>query len=310
MNKNACPVCGSNKFFPFLDSRDIYCDKTCSLLKCMTCGLVKTFVVDKESHSEITEINTYPAELNYRYGENQNSIFNKIEFYYINRRWKQEVKLLKRYLKKDALLLDIGAGSGLFLKALQNQGIRAEGIDKYIDLKMNGLKILPLDIEKEDLPYAGYDCVTMYHSLEHMKNPSVVLKKIRDALNNGGMLLLQVPNIASWQFRIFRKRWFHLFLPFHIFHYSTDTLTRLLENNGFSIIHIRHFSNRWNVEGWSASVLRWNPVYFLIKKAEKNNALLQKFVYLFVTMLFIPFALVEAIFKRGGVITVVARKRN
>ncbi len=300
MEENFCPLCGSNQFSFFLESKGLN-GNDCTLLSCRNCGLVRT--------KEI-EGNEYPAWLNYNPG-NIRSLFNRIEFYYIRMRWRRERRFVKKFIKEDALLLDVGSGSALFLNECRNMKIEAEGIEKHIDLKFNKGNyhgIYQLDVESDPLPENRYDCVTLYHSLEHMREPSMVLRKIRNTLKNNGILLIQVPNIDSWQFRAFKGRWFHLFLPYHTFHFSRETLTKMLKKHGFSIISIRHFSNRWNAEGWSASILKWNPIYFLRERAGGRNAVLRKCLYFLVTIMFIPLSFLESIFKKGGVITVIARK--
>lgn len=304
MSGNFCSFCRSNQFSFFLESTGVLDGKNYTLLLCRTCGIVRTAGFKSVDYS---------PELNYKYSGSQKSLFQKIEFCYIKMRWRHEVLFLKRFLREDAALLDIGSGNGLFLNECKNMKIQAEGVEKFIDSKFaqnSSPKVYALDIESDELPDNDYDCVTLYHSLEHLDEPSMVLQKLRRVLRRDGLLLVQVPNIDSWQFRLFKGRWFHLFLPYHRIHFSAGTLKGLLEKNGFSIIHTRHFSNRWNAEGWSASILKWNPVYFLKKKSENNKLIIQKFIYLLLTVIFIPVSLLESIFKKGGVITLIARKVN
>jgi len=302
MSSNFCTLCGSNQFDFFLESTGIIDKKKYTLIKCRECGIVRT--------PEFGNID-YTPDLNYHYSENQKSLFEKIEFFYIQARWKQEVKFLKKFLPDNALLLDAGSGNGIFLDECKNMGIHAEGIEKYINLmltKKNSLRVYQLDMESDELPNHDYDCVTLFHSLEHMREPHKVLQKIRGVLKKDGLLLIQVPNIDSWQFLIFKSHWFHLFLPYHRYHFNTRTLKKLLLNNRFSVTYERHFSNRWNMEGWSASILKWNPVYFLQKRSERMP--LKKLIYLLLTIIFIPVSLLESALKKGGVITLIARKVN
>jgi SAM-dependent methyltransferase len=303
MFSSHCPLCGGEEFSFFLSAGPVQNRNNYDLLNCSSCGLVQTLRKGEDS--------TYPPELNYKSSEVQKSLIKWLEFFYINLRWKQEVYFLKKFLPDGAILLDVGSGNGLFLAELQRHKIYAEGIDKYIDMTsiaVNSVKIHKVDIESNHLPEKTYDCITLFHSLEHFKNPAHVLKKLRQVLNEGGLLLVQLPNIDSWQFMVFKKRWFHLFLPYHNYHFSTETLKKLLLNNGFSIVHVRHFSNRWNAEGWSASLLKKNPVWFLKAKSSGKGTLLAELIYFFVTILFFPLALLESLFKKGGVITVIARR--
>lgn len=289
---SSCPICEKNEFTRFLEPP--------LLLQCPSCGLVCS---DKSSF-----LSDYPLELNYCQGSGRAGFIERFELYYLRRRWSIETNFLKKFITAGSSILDIGCGNGEFLKECERHGIYAEGIEKNIDSESKVKNILKIDIESAPLPQKKYDAITFYHSLEHIQNPASVLQKVIDNIKDGGIIIVQVPNLDSWQFRVFKRKWFHLFLPFHRYHFSTDTLCRLLERKGFSVIHVRYFSNRWNAEGWSASLLRWNPMYFIREKRKGKNPLIQELTYLFLTILFLPVAILEAMFMKGGVITIVARK--
>ena len=48
----------------------------------------------------------------------------------------------------------------------------------------------------------------MYQSLEHTQNPKLVLEKCYNLLSNGGILIIEVPNLRSFDFKISKKRRF------------------------------------------------------------------------------------------------------
>lgn len=289
---SSCPLCERVVTEIFLENPP--------LLRCPSCGLVvspnSTYLID------------YPEELNY--SSLRVSFVERLENSYIQKRWKREVRFLKKFIAPGSSILDIGCGRGEFLKECERNGFVTEGVEKNLPPEFKNKNILKIDIEKNRLPEKKYDAITFYHSLEHMRDPAKVLRKIRDSLKDKGIVIVQVPNIDSLQFKIFKGRWFHLFLPFHRYHFSTETITGLLKECGFSLEHVRHFSNRWNPEGWSASILSWNPLYFIREKRVGKSPFLKESLYFIITLMFIPLAILEAFLKRGGVITVVARKTN
>ena len=73
------------------------------------------------------------------------------------------------------------------------------------------------------------------HSFEHIDNPNEVLAEIHRILNADGKLMIGVPNIDSFTYRLFKKYWWYLGAPVHTFNYSVKTLGLLLEKNNFSI---------------------------------------------------------------------------
>jgi len=48
--------------------------------------------------------------------------------------------------------------------------------------------------------------ITMFHVLEHLPDPRAYLVAARELLAPDGRLVVQVPNAASWQFRLLGRR--------------------------------------------------------------------------------------------------------
>ena len=64
------------------------------------------------------------------------------------------------------------------------------------------------------------------------------LKTVRKILRKDGILILEVPNIESFSFKLFRSYYFHLDLPRHLFHWSLDSLAFVLKEGGFKIVTV------------------------------------------------------------------------
>ncbi len=141
-------------------------------------------------------------------------------------------------------LLEVGPGSGLFLRRAGELGWQCWGIDNSraaleasrksaptATLIQSGLGELELD-EK-------FDLLVMSHVLEHLPDPEASLAKCRELLVPGGRLLLAVPNIGSWEGRLFGRSWRGLDLPRHLLHFNEKSLAGLLHRNGFEIIRMR-----------------------------------------------------------------------
>jgi Methyltransferase domain len=78
-----------------------------------------------------------------------------------------------------------------------------------------------------------FGAVVFQHSLEHVVEPADDLLLARALLADGGLLLISVPNFASWESRRFGTNWFHLDLPRHRSHFTPDGLEALLRRTGF-----------------------------------------------------------------------------
>jgi len=59
------------------------------------------------------------------------------------------------------------------------------------------------------------------------------------AAQQAGKLVIGVPNIASWEARVFGERWRGLEVPRHLYQYSAQSLADLLRAAGFNDIRMR-----------------------------------------------------------------------
>lgn len=143
-------------------------------------------------------------------------------------------------------VLDVGCGAGQLAGGLSRRGFAAAGIDTSKAAIAAAKKKFPNTdfrvgrIEGAVFPQSSFDAVTLFHVLEHVAKPLPILGAIRKVLKPGGVFLLRVPNIASFEARLAGRKWFHFDYPYHVLHYSPKALTRALERAGFSSIAIRH----------------------------------------------------------------------
>lgn len=138
-------------------------------------------------------------------------------------------------------LLDVGCGNGQFLYEMFRLGLNGEGIEPNINF--NGL----LDGIKPDLFKAKYlderfDLITMNHVLQHVENPSKMLKEIHRVLNTYGLFIVSASNTSSLAYFLFGNNWFQLDIPRHLFNCRDKTLIQFLEGHGFKVIKNRHNS--------------------------------------------------------------------
>jgi hypothetical protein len=150
----------------------------------------------------------------------------------------------------------------------------------------------------------------MYHVLEHVHDPRRVICEARRLLAPQGALIVQVPNLSCWQYRIFRSRWNGLDAPRHLYNFRFEDLKRLLEGCGFRINRVKHFSLRDNPTGLATTVApAFDPVARHVRGRDRNPAanLLKSLVYFALVIASLPFAAIEAAFKHGSSVMVEAR---
>ncbi|MGK2955030.1 MAG: class I SAM-dependent methyltransferase [Solirubrobacterales bacterium] len=125
-------------------------------------------------------------------------------------------------------ILDVGAGEGTLINALKECGRKASGLERESDHP----EIVNQAISEVEGNFAG---VVFWHSLEHLGNPREAVVEASRLLIPGGVLVIAVPNNASWQAKAFGDDWLHLDLPRHLVHFTADSLTSGLEESGFRV---------------------------------------------------------------------------
>ena len=94
----------------------------------------------------------------------------------------------------------------------------------------------------------------MFHVLEHLIDPGMALAYARELLLPGGSLILQVPNAASYQARLFGARWYGLDVPRHLINFTPKSLALLLDRAGFKYQLVQRFSLRDNPAAMASSL--------------------------------------------------------
>ena len=146
---------------------------------------------------------------------------------------------------RSGKLLDIGCGSGIFIRLMKRLGWDVYGVEpdpKAAAIAGEGLE--PGHVRTGWLDDAGFkrdsfDVVTMSHVIEHLLYPVDIFKKIRNILKPDGLLIVATPNSKSLGIRKFRHLWRGLEPPRHIYIYNPDTLARIITDAGFTIKSIR-----------------------------------------------------------------------
>jgi SAM-dependent methyltransferase len=102
---------------------------------------------------------------------------------------------------------------------------------------------------------APFDAITMWHTLEHFRDPRSIVARVHDSLAEGGTFIVAVPNAQGLQAKVFRENWFHLDVPRHLYHFDEGSLGALLETSGLRVLNWQHLEIEIDLFGWVQSAL-------------------------------------------------------
>jgi SAM-dependent methyltransferase len=219
-----CPLCGafhSGKYRSW---------GYCTYLRCRSCGLI--FIDPIPDDRQLESI--------YR-GEQADDIAPSVdptgeEALYFDR-FTTELDRIEKHVRRGRVL-DIGCAWGFFLAVCKARGWHASGVDlsvvetDYARLRF-GLDIFRGRLREAHFPEKQFDLVTLWHVLEHVRDPLAELREIRRIIKNDGLLVISVPTIRAAGTDDGSPD------PLHLFYFDEGSLSLVLEKSGFRVIERR-----------------------------------------------------------------------
>jgi len=178
-------------------------------------------------------------------------------------------RILKQLGREPASYMDIGCGTGRFLRTMAARGVprnRIHGLEldaQVVErLRGEGFQAWCERVETcTSVEPGSIDLATMFHVIEHVDQPDRVLSRVAEWLAPGGILALETPNLDSLDARVFRKRyWGGYHIPRHWHLFSPQTLERLVRLAGLepvaTIYQTGHSFWMYSFHHW----LRYEPL--------------------------------------------------
>lgn len=130
-------------------------------------------------------------KLNYKLGTDVNNVHQKI----------------LNIISGNNLILDIGCYEGYLGKILKDKGNTVYGIEVSEEAAKKAASILNKvfvgNIEDDNFiwPEDKFDIIICADVLEHLFDPEILLKKLKNVLKDQGKVIISVPNVANYWIR-------------------------------------------------------------------------------------------------------------
>jgi 2-polyprenyl-3-methyl-5-hydroxy-6-metoxy-1,4-benzoquinol methylase len=204
-----------------ISSDERYSGTDCKIFVCKKCSLIQK-IINKQYLKKLATI--YKKYQAFPIKNGQENIINyKNKEYYRSDLILQKINNHKKLIGLD--ILDFGCGSGFTLNRISSlyPSNILYGFDynfkniKNLNKIKNFKKLYSQDILKIN---KKFDLIILNHVFEHLVNPNLYLKKIKNLLKKNGLIVLQMPNIS--------KNFTDIFTFDHICYYDENTLQTLL----------------------------------------------------------------------------------
>ena len=235
-----CPLCGSQRALLLYKSpnvhmaffRDIFAER---VQRCQGCGFV--FTSPRMSAKKLEEYYTknyrleglpVPKSIEEFLSESYKEIWFSKE---------RDLNLILS-AKTSGRILDVGCASGTLLWLAKQKGFEVKGVEVGRGPAEFARNVLGIDVfcgqlEDENFGEREFDIVTMIHALEHVPHPRQMLRGIYKILKDDGVLIVVVPNFASWSSEKNGASWKWLQPENHYSHFTPETIAEMVEREGF-----------------------------------------------------------------------------
>jgi len=230
-----CPVCKHQEFSNFIICSDhLITEESFAIVQCSNCGLKFT-----NPRPTADNIDAYYQSNEYVSHKSKSltltdHIYNLVRKYTL----KKKLGLINSVSTQTGNLLDVGCGTGLFLKTCKaggwdTTGVETNGKARTIAIS-NNLGVIHDDILKLE-GKKRFRIITLWHVLEHIHDLNGSMERFRKLLKKDGKLIIAVPNSDSWDSQHYRKLWAAYDVPRHLYHFNQLIINYLAKQCKFGV---------------------------------------------------------------------------
>ena len=236
LERVACPVCGGARSRCYVRKFGL------DLVKCRDCGLV--YANPRLREAELLERYESPLFFD-EYLRNFRAAPEGYDPAFVRGHYRIFLDIAGRYFAPGKKLLDVGCGAGFFVKAAEEAGWKAEGIEISRLASRYAREVVQANVrtarlEAADLAPDSFDLITMLDLVEHLPDPVETMTLAYRVLKPGGVLIVATPDLRSLSRMFLGRCWAALSPAEHLANYDARTLRAALEGSGFRIVAMKN----------------------------------------------------------------------
>jgi SAM-dependent methyltransferase len=241
VHHDVCPLCSSEKIALHFSCNDHFISrKDFVIFKCSNCGFL--FTQDYPEESEISAF--YESEEYISHSDTSKGFSNKL--YRIARTFmlgRKKVLIEKMSGVIKGKILDIGSGTGYFASMMKEAGWQVKGIEINEKARNFSASNFNLEVDPPDrittYESNSFDCITLWHVLEHFHDPFKYISEIYRLLKPGGVCVVALPNSSSYDAKSYKRFWAAWDVPRHLWHFQPATFRIFSEKSGFILENLK-----------------------------------------------------------------------
>lgn len=242
IHHSVCPVCSSENIKLVFRVTDHFISKEeFPVFACQDC----TFSFTQDYPEENAIGSYYESEKYISHSDTSASFSDKLYRFARNLMLRKKKKLvIDKTSLSSGRLLDVGSGTGYFANTMEKAGWQVKGIEisekaRNFSVSNFGLQVISPD-QISTLESDSFDCITLWHVLEHFHDPFQYTSELLRLLKKDGICIIALPNSASFDAKHYGKYWAALDVPRHLWHFEPSAFTLFGEKTGLIIKEIRN----------------------------------------------------------------------
>ena len=180
----------------------------------------------------------YQSEDYISHTDAKTSLFDKVYQWVRSYTLKKKIHLINSFGSKGKHILDVGAGTGDFLKKCQEDGWNINGVEPNLKAKSIAERKLNTQLRSglSEIEGIKFDVITMWHVLEHVSDLSKAIQTLNRLLKKTGVLIIAVPNHKSYDANYYGKFWAAYDAPRHLWHFSQKAIQKLFAKQNMDVV--------------------------------------------------------------------------